>query len=92
MADIFHNYLANVVASLKIPEFDSIDQLSENISQTTLKAIVKYRKHHSVTGINQAFPNKCFNFSTIEKKNIFDQIMKVKYKRIPKALTFLAKF
>ena len=84
MADIFHNYLANVVASLKIPEFDSIDQLSENISQTTLKAIAKYRKHHSVTGINQAFPNKCFNFSTIEKKIFFEQIMKVNTKGYPR--------
>ena len=32
MTDIFNNYFANVVMSLKIPEFDIIDQLSENIT------------------------------------------------------------
>ena len=31
--------------------------------------------------MNQAFPNKYFNFSIIEKENIFDQIMKLKHKK-----------
>ena len=79
--DIFNNYFANVVTSLEIPEFDTIDQLAENISQLTLKAIVKYCKHLSITAINQAFQNKYFNFSIIEKKDIFDQIMKLKHKK-----------
>ena len=57
-ADIFINYFANVVTSLEIPEFDTIDQLSETIFQPTLKAIVKYRKHPSITAINQAFPKR----------------------------------
>ena len=81
IADIFNNYFSNVVTSLEIPEFDTIDQLSENISQPTLKAIVKYRKHPCITAINKAFPNKYFNFSLIEKKDIFDQIMKLKHKK-----------
>ena len=45
IADIFNDYFVNVVTSLEIPEFDTTGQLSENISQPTLKAIVKYRKH-----------------------------------------------
>ena len=48
IADIFNNYFANVATSLEIPEFDIIDQLSENISQPTLKTIVKYRKYPSI--------------------------------------------
>ena len=81
IADIFNNYFANVVRPLEIPEFDSNDQFSENISQHTLKAIAKYRKHPSITAINQAFPNKYFNFSITEKKDISDQIMKLKHKK-----------
>ena len=81
IADIFNNYLANVVTPLKIPEFDTIVQLSENISQPTLKVIVKYRKHSSMAAINQAFPNKYFNFSIIEKKDFFNQITKLKNKK-----------
>ena len=57
-----------------------------------LKAIVKYRKHPSITAINQVFPNKYFNFSIIEKKDIFDQIVKLKHKRPPNTLTFMSKF
>ena len=34
---IFNNYFANVVTSFEVPEFDTIDQLSENISQPMLK-------------------------------------------------------
>ena len=81
IADIFNNCFADVATSLEIPEFDSNDQLSENISQPTLKPIVKYRKHPSITAINQAFPKKYFNFSIIEKKDIFDRIMKLKHKK-----------
>ena len=59
--------------SPKIPEFDTIDQLSENIFQPTsqpTKANVKYRKYPSPAAIKQAFSNKYFNFSIIEKKDI----------------------
>ena len=66
------------VTSFEISEFDTIDQISENLSQSTLKAILKYRKHPSITAINQAFPNKYFNFSLTEKKGIFDEIIKLK--------------
>ena len=51
------------------------------MSQPTSKAIVKYRKHLSITAINQALPNKYFDFSLTEKKDIFDQIMKLKHKK-----------
>ena len=76
IADVFNDYFANVVTSLEISEFDTTDQLSENIAQPTLETIVKYCNHPSITTINQVFPNKYFNFSIIEKENIFDQIMK----------------
>ena len=56
------------------------------------KAIVKYRKHPSISAINQVFPNKYFNFSIIEKIDIFDQIVKLKHKIPPNTLTFLSKF
>ena len=81
IADIFNNYFANVVTCLEIPEFDNIDQVLENISKPTLNAIVKYCKHPSIATINQAFRSKYFDFSFIEKKDIFDQIMKLKHKK-----------
>ena len=31
--------------------------------------------------MNQTFPNKYFKYSIIEKKDIFDQIMKLKHKK-----------
>ena len=58
--------------SLEIPEFDNIDQLSENISQPALKVINEYCKHLSIASINQTFPNKYCSFSIIKKKYIFD--------------------
>ena len=45
------------------------------MSQATLKATVRYRKHPNITAINQAFPKKYFNFSITEKKDSFDQII-----------------
>ena len=37
IVDIFNIFFANVVTSFEVPEFDTIDQLSENISQPMLK-------------------------------------------------------
>ena len=86
-----NNYSANVVTSLEIPEFENIDQISENISQPTLKTIVKYRNYPSITAINEAFPNKYFNFSIIEKIFLI-RLWNLNIKRLPKPLTFLSMF
>ena len=86
-----NNYFANVVTSLEIPEFENIDQISENISQPSLKAIVKYRNYPSITTINQAFPYKYFNVSIIEKIFLI-RLWNLNIKRLPKTLTFLSMF
>ena len=53
----------------------------ENISQPTLESIVKYHKYPSIAAISQAFPNKYFNVSIVEQRDMFDQIMKLKHKK-----------
>ena len=51
-------------------ESENIDQLFEQIQTPTFKAIVKFRKHPSIQAINDSFANRCFPFSTIEKKDV----------------------
>ena len=51
------------------------------LGKLALKAIVKHRKYPSIAAINQTFRKKSFNFSIIEKKDIFDKVMKLKHKK-----------
>ena len=62
------------ISSLQIPESNSIDPESERMSCPTLKSIMKYRRHPSITVIQDAYKGSSFSFSTVEKVDVIREI------------------
>ena len=55
-----NDFFSNAVINLKSPKFENFDPLLENIDHTTLKAIVKHRKHPNIIAIASKFIKECF--------------------------------
>ena len=55
VAYIFSDYFSKVVSLLQIPESNNIDSQSEWMSCPTLKLVMKYRRHPSITAIQDAY-------------------------------------
>ena len=58
------NFLFNAVKNLVIPSYENCDSFAENVNDSTLKAIVKWKNHPSILDRT----NYCFNF--VSKENI----------------------
>ena len=69
---------SNIVGSLNIPEWVTNDPLSDNVSESIIKLIVKYRKHPRKINIGDVCREKktgYFFFSTVDKEKIFKDIL-----------------
>ena len=56
-AEILNLFFSNAVKNLKIPEFNDINPLAENIPNPVFKAILKYKNHPSIIAIKNARTN-----------------------------------
>ena len=54
------DYFSKIVSALQIPELNNIDPQSERKSCHTLKSVIKYRRHPSITAIQNAFKRRSF--------------------------------
>ena len=77
-AEIFNNFFSNIVQNLKISRYTNEEPIVSNINDPTLKAILKYRNHPSITAIQ----NKCkikdsFNFVEVDQQQIEKEILKL---------------
>ena len=66
---------------MKIPEFTDIDFSAERIPHPALKAIMKFRKHPSVSAITNAFNPQSFNFSKVSVDDVLKEINKLGYRK-----------
>ena len=48
-----NNFFSNIVINLNVPEYPDCEDISGNISDPVLKAIVKYRNHPSIKAIKR---------------------------------------
>ena len=80
-AKILNSFFSNVVKHLKIPEFKDIDFSAECIPHPALKAIMKFRKHPSVSAITNAFNPQSFNFSKVSVDDVLKEINKLDYRK-----------
>ena len=72
-ATVFNNFFSNIIKNLGIPQYNEIDPVSQNIEDTLMKAIIKYRCHSSIIAIKEKCnSNFSFSFSQVEH----DEIMK----------------
>ena len=77
-AEVFNNFFCNIVPNLKISRYTNEEPIVSNINDPTLKAILKYRNHPSITAIQ----NKCkikdsFNFVEVDQQQIEKEILKL---------------
>ena len=68
-AEVFNNFFSSIVQNLKISRYTNEEPIVSNINDPTLKAILKYRNHPSITAIQ----NKCkikdsFNFVEVDQQ------------------------
>ena len=52
-AEALNNFFPNIVKKLEIPKFDSNDSVTENINDPVFKAILKYKNHPSIFGMQK---------------------------------------
>ena len=62
---------------MKIPEFKDFDFSAECIPHPALKAIMKFRKHPSVSVITNAFKQQIFSFSKVRIDDVLEEINKL---------------
>ena len=63
IADVLHNYFSNITKSLKISDFENIDNLLERTSQANTTPVLK-----------KTFKNQKENYRTVSKLLIFSKI------------------
>ena len=74
-AKVLNEFFTNVITNLNMPQFNKIDQTSENISDPVINAIVKYRAHPSIIAIKENCTSKSnFNFLIVEKVDILKEV------------------
>ena len=54
-AEVLNNFFSNIVQNLNIARYTSEESFVDNISDPTLKAIVKYRNHPSIIAIRKKY-------------------------------------
>ena len=52
-AEVLNTFFSNIISNLDIPEYPDCDPLYEQISDSVLSTIVKYRYHPSITAIQR---------------------------------------
>ena len=66
-----NRFFSNIVTSLNIPKFKNCNPLSERIPQRTLRTILMYANHPSISTIKK-YNRTCYQFffSVVEKEDI----------------------
>ena len=80
-AEVLNNFFSNIVQNLNIARYTSEKSFVDNISDSTLKAILKYRNHPSIIAIRKKYKiSECFKFPEVDQKDIEKEILKTRCK------------
>ena len=75
-ARILNTFFSNILRDLKIPDYNNFDPMAENIEESVLKAILKYRNHPRILTIGEVFKkNSQFSFKCVDKDEILKEIL-----------------
>ena len=74
-----NSFFSTIIKNLKIPEYYAENNLPPNLSRhTTLKAILKYKNHPSISIIKRFSERfSSFHFSQVDKNTVRKDIMKL---------------
>ena len=71
-----NTFFSNIVSTLNLPEYSISNPYYNKIREPALKAIVKYKDHSSIKSIERVpKPKDLLNFSNMENKDIFQEIV-----------------
>ena len=76
-AEILNTFFSNAVKNLKIPEYQEIDSLANNISHPIFKTILKYRNHPSIVAIKNLNKGSRFDFCRVSVQDVVKEIKKL---------------
>ena len=78
-AFVLNEFFSNIVTTLVIPQYNETEPVSHNISDSLIKAIVKYRFHPSIVAMQKnCNSDLSFSFSQVERDEIMKKITKLK--------------
>ena len=83
-ANIMNTFFSNIVINLDVPEYNDCEDISRNIYNPILKAIVKYKNHPSVKAIKYLSndSNGLFSFDIVESEKILKEISSLDYTKV----------
>ena len=70
-------FFSNAVKNLKILRISNTNPLAERLSDSTLKAILKYKNHPSIVAIRNANNNSHFHFNEVSVEEVYKEIRKL---------------
>ena len=73
-SEVMNDFFTHAVSNLNIAKYKDYDPLAENISDKTIKAIVKYRNHPSILAIQKKGGGSSFSFSHVEIEDMEKEI------------------
>ena len=59
-AETLNNFFSNLVKNLTISRYSQLDSVAENITEPTLRAILRYKDHPSILAITSQCEAKTF--------------------------------
>ena len=77
-AEVLNKFFSNIVNNLEISKYSKYESFIDNIEDQTLRAILKYKNHASITAIQDKFKGgDVFYFRELEKEEIQKEIHKL---------------
>ena len=86
--EVLNNFFSNIVKKLKIPEYENLNSIIENIKDPVFRAILNYKNHSSIIAINKTSKNSKFSFHEVNNEKIAKEIRRLNKNRPLKSLTF----
>ena len=78
-AKVLNNFFSTIIQNLKIPQYKEQDPISASISDSVMRAVVKYRTHPSIIAIKENFNSSTpFNILFVDTKHMLKEINNLK--------------
>ena len=72
----FNIFFSNIFQNIEVRKYEVKESFHQNIKKPTLKAVLKYRNHPSMTSMLHSFHQALsFNFSYIDRNTVLKEII-----------------
>ena len=68
-----NTFFSTIISNLNIPEHSESDPISNDVNDTAVKSILKYKDHPSIKAIEKISKlNSLFKFSNVEEREMLN--------------------